>query len=571
MADKTRQKSSSRKTIIAIVFIIALGAFFRFWGIGFGLPDLYHPDEQKIVSTAMAFGTGDLNPHFFRYPSFYMYIQFFIYGIFYLLGLVTGVFTGTYDFAFQFASDPSSVYLLGRSVTATFGVGIIILIFFIGKELLDVPVALIAALFTACSFLLVQDSHFVSTDIPVTFMVVLSAFLALLYLKSGKLAHLLFASVVCGLAASTKYNGGLCIVTLMTAILIRAYRTDETPSKRIAYTRFLPVILFSALGFVIGTPYALLDFAAFWKGLSFELSHSSFGHLGFVKERIGWWFHFRNSLVHGIGWPIAIIGMGGMAYSIFRPKSPLFIFAPFSLLYFLMIGFANTLFQRYALLLIPFVGLFAAWVLERFFNRYSQNKTLRIAALGATLLLFLLPNLSRITYHDHLLTKKDTRTLCAEWIEQNVPPGTTIVLDAYGPQLLSTDSTALGTYAGRQVKENIKKELIKLGKSYNVINLSHEGKYEAQWVADQKPAYIILSSYIVDRVFEHSEKFGTPNQFIQWVRNNFSEVKVYSPYKDPLYHPKKFNLKSLMSPSVGDLFDRQKPGPVLWVYATGKP
>lgn len=566
MTKVTKKKTKSQYTILIIVAICALGAVLRFWGIGFGLPGLYHPDEQKIVSTALAFGTGDLNPHFFRYPSFYMYIQFFVYGVYYILGKATGAFTSTYDFAYQFASDPSSIYLIGRSITAIFGVGLIALTFLIGRRLLKNSTAMIAALFVACSLLMVQDSHFVTTDISVAFWITLSTLFAIIYLNNGRMHFLIPAAIFCGLAASTKYNGGLCIITVLLSTFLSPSSGERTLVQRLFGGRMFLAISLSAFGFILGTPYALIDFASFWKGLSFELSHTSFGHLGFAHERIGWWFHFRQSLVHGIGWPIAIIGMGGLLVSIFRPKSPLFLCAPFALLYFLMIGFSNTLFQRYAIPIIPFVALFAAWMLESGNEYLFRSTRVRLTATGIMIFFFILPNFVRIIYHDHLLTKEDTRTLCADWIVKNVPAGSVVVLDAYGPQLLSTDSRALGTYAGRQVKENIKRDIIKRGKSYNVINLSHDGKYDPKWVTDQKPDYIILSSFIVDRVFEHSKKFEVPNRFIEWVRDEFPEKILFSPYKDVDFHPTQFNLKSLMSPSVGDIFVRERPGPVLWLY-----
>jgi hypothetical protein len=56
----------------ALVGLIVLGLVLRVWGITFGLPYLYHPDEPLGVSVAINMvKTGDLNPHFFGYGSLF--------------------------------------------------------------------------------------------------------------------------------------------------------------------------------------------------------------------------------------------------------------------------------------------------------------------------------------------------------------------------------------------------------------------------------------------------------------------------------------------------------------------
>ena len=66
------------ETFLLIVLVIA--GLARCWGIGFGLPHTEcRPDETTILRIALKFGTGDLNPHFFRYPTLYMYVLSCLY------------------------------------------------------------------------------------------------------------------------------------------------------------------------------------------------------------------------------------------------------------------------------------------------------------------------------------------------------------------------------------------------------------------------------------------------------------------------------------------------------------
>ena len=45
------------------LFIGALALGLRLYGLEFGLPAVYNPDEVAIMSRTLAFAKGDLNPH----------------------------------------------------------------------------------------------------------------------------------------------------------------------------------------------------------------------------------------------------------------------------------------------------------------------------------------------------------------------------------------------------------------------------------------------------------------------------------------------------------------------------
>ncbi len=66
---------STRRRRALLTVIVATGAALRFWSVRFGLPhDLARPDEEKIVTAALGILGGDLNPHFFLYPSLFIYV-----------------------------------------------------------------------------------------------------------------------------------------------------------------------------------------------------------------------------------------------------------------------------------------------------------------------------------------------------------------------------------------------------------------------------------------------------------------------------------------------------------------
>ena len=81
-----------RRETLLLLGILAVAVFLRVWAVNFGLPFLYHADEPIVVNHALAFSTGDLNPHFFKIPPLVSYLLFVCYGIYYVLGRGTGLF-----------------------------------------------------------------------------------------------------------------------------------------------------------------------------------------------------------------------------------------------------------------------------------------------------------------------------------------------------------------------------------------------------------------------------------------------------------------------------------------------
>jgi len=102
------------KTNFLILIIMAIGLILRVWGVNFGLPYQFHQDEPIIVNHALAYGTGDLNPHFFVIPPLTSYILFALYIFYFLVANLCGICNGTEAFALSFFRDPTPFYIIGR-------------------------------------------------------------------------------------------------------------------------------------------------------------------------------------------------------------------------------------------------------------------------------------------------------------------------------------------------------------------------------------------------------------------------------------------------------------------------
>src|SRR5689334_23448787 len=107
-----------RRLLVAIT-VVALAL--RLVGLRYGLPAVYNPDEIAIMSRALAFATGDLNPHNFLYPTLYFYVVFAWIATYFAVGWTAGVFHSAIAFERTLFTNPTGIYLAGRSLSVLCG------------------------------------------------------------------------------------------------------------------------------------------------------------------------------------------------------------------------------------------------------------------------------------------------------------------------------------------------------------------------------------------------------------------------------------------------------------------
>jgi hypothetical protein len=95
-----------RQPWIGALIVVCAGALaLRLIGLRYGLPAVYNPDEIAIMSRALAFAKGDLNPHNFLYPTFYFYVLFAWEGLTALWSVATGAVASFSAFQQEFFLD----------------------------------------------------------------------------------------------------------------------------------------------------------------------------------------------------------------------------------------------------------------------------------------------------------------------------------------------------------------------------------------------------------------------------------------------------------------------------------
>ncbi len=203
--------------------ILAVAAALRFWGIRYGLPYVYYPDEAEIINRAVAMGSGDLNPHSFVYGALPMYFLAFFYGVSFVVGYIGGWVGSTHEFALLFVTDPSYFYLSARTIVALLGVGTVALAYVLGRKLFDWRVGLAAAGLLALQPGHVNFSHFTKAEVPQAFFIALTLLGALSVLEKGGARRYLLSGVLAGICAAIKFPGCLVFASVFAAHAFRSW------------------------------------------------------------------------------------------------------------------------------------------------------------------------------------------------------------------------------------------------------------------------------------------------------------------------------------------------------------
>jgi 4-amino-4-deoxy-L-arabinose transferase-like glycosyltransferase len=435
------------------LFLLALGAglYLRLLGVGFCYPMLHcHPDEHYLVQPALnMMRTGDFNPHLFVYPTLFIYILLAVFCLTFLYGISAGLW-GNVGGA---VGKPAPFHVAGRVATAALGTASIAAVYVAGKRLVDRESGAVAAVVLALMPLHVAASHFVTTDVPAGFFCVAALCAAAAVANEGGRKAYIVAGLLCGFAAAAKYNAFLVAVNVPLAHWINPRR------QRFFDRNLLRGLAWIALGFLIACPYALLDLPRFMDGVANEISHYRHGHIGHQGE-LNRLFYLLFLTGRGFGPILTALGVFGVITMIRRFRRRYLLLLAFPALYMLFVGAYKVRFVRN---LMPVLPYFALWIgvgavaalreIRETWPRLARVRSWKLA-LPALALALALPGGVAFT-ETARLSEKDTRLQAHEWIEHNLPRGTTLLLQSwsvdsltFGKYRISRDSFAWDYYVG---------------------------------------------------------------------------------------------------------------------------
>jgi hypothetical protein len=401
--------------------LAAVGLGLRLWGIGFGLPQTYHPDEPAYVLQALAVGRGLPGGLTFANPPLDKYLLLAEYALTYGLGRVAGQYASAQDFVNQFRGQPTLLYLEARATSALLGSLTVVAACLLGATWRGRRAGLVAALWTAVAYLLVRESHFGVNDALVTLLVTLALVMCVRIVRGGGVRDSLLGGALAGLAFTAKYQGLAVLVPLALAHVLAPRREP----RRLAL----------ALGAMVASigltfPSLLVEPRRVLEDIYLHLYLP--GQVGYDGlDPSGGYLYYLRVLALGVGWPMLVLAVVGVARRWREPACV--VLASLPLAVYGVLGDERMYFARLLLPALPAVIVLAAGLLDDLGWRAWAGRW----AFAVGVLVVGLPLAADSVRLDRVLTQTDTRTQAVEWAETSLEPGARVAVDAppLGPPL----------------------------------------------------------------------------------------------------------------------------------------
>lgn len=371
-------------------------------------------------------------PQFYDYPWLYIGTLSVLYMGYFVWGAATGAFHSLADMMASWPTDWAPFFLISRAMAAAFGTATVLVVFRLGRRLWGDTAALLAALFMALAFIHARDSHFGTTDTALTFFIVASVGVLLDAHRSGSQRQFVVAGLLGGLGAATKYNALLLVAPIAASyglhVMLADQRLKAARDPRL-FTYGLPFLL----AFGAGIPFVLFDYRNFATAMN-ELQGAMTGGDPHLHLANGWIHHVGTSLRYGLGLPLLGAGLAGALLLAVRTPGVAALLLGFPVAYYSVAGSLRNLFFRYTIPIVPFLCLTAAYIVWEAAVWLGTRRSVPLwprvvtpAALVVLSAIVIGPSALNLWRFDRIISRTDNRVLVAEWFEQHVPAGSSVL------------------------------------------------------------------------------------------------------------------------------------------------
>lgn len=387
-----------------LVTILLIASLIRFVGL---VPNIAHTDESYIMEHSRLLFYNivshlDFDPHVYKYGSFIFYLQSLVYLPFFLLGFIltsigiaqpppTEFNNKIIDFI-EYVLDTNSqyVFLAGRALTAIFGVASVFLIYLLSKKIFDREIGLLSALIISLDPFHARDSHYITTDVPFLFFILLSLVFMTNIIKTYQFKWYILSGLAIGFSSTIKFFPLALLPYPITAVL-------AFEKNRLWFLKVAMGIVFIFIGAMIGVPFlfrseSLVTFQyevnreLLWYGTSVTSFISSiisfvstFGEtrilpLATLIPSEFTEFHSTFLIFRVLGIPLAITTLGGIGIFLTRSPYKALFLSIIPIVTFIYISFyIPAVFERLSLPIVPFAAIFSAVFLIWARNVLTRN------------------------------------------------------------------------------------------------------------------------------------------------------------------------------------------------------
>jgi hypothetical protein len=446
---------------VGVLFIAALAI--RLIGIKWGLPNQNYPyslflaDEPNTLNATLILSKRQYDVGVLRNQPFFYLISFPVFVLYYLYSLLSGRIDNLADFEALYIQDNSEFLVVGRAFVAVVSALTVVLSYFVGKRMANRQVGLFSALFLLLSFGHVVYSTVYRLDpfLPFLFLLTFYLIIRLPDAKQGILRPYALCGLAMGLAATTKITAFAMIVPFLGSIMLNTPGLRKWPPRVREIDRRYPFAFTVFLATVVALTLPSYTFQP-------EIARSpvtritehdgSSGYTSTISPyRYSLPWHLTYILPLSVGWPIYLLSLSGLTMMLFDRKirHSAILFWLTILAFMLPIGYLVRTAWRDMLPMLPFFAIAAGYCLWRALDlaygvwpSLRQRIDKRVAAAAILVIVALWPA-KEVLDHKRLIIQQDTRDIAKEWIEENIPAGTNLAIESYGPAVLDRSVEAL--------------------------------------------------------------------------------------------------------------------------------
>jgi len=407
---------------IAILFV-----FFTFYGLDWGKPFYFHPDERNIASSVSQLSfPNQLNPHFFAYGSLPIYLVHAV-GIF--LNFIEHQPTLSPVVTFDQA------IILGRLISALLTLASCVLVYKVTRLLSGQKTATLSAIFFMTSVAFLQFSHFGTFEVWLSFLSLLTAYFFILYLPAGRKLYFAIASGLIGLLTAIKLSSIVLLVIPSYLILLQQASYKFSGRKIVDGLRLVFIFLyFSIFLYVITAPFNILDSSSFSNSMKYErevaMGTLKVFYTGSFYDKLPIIFQYEKVLPFLINPILTLLSIPAFFYCVFRFIKKRDLGLGIIILFFLSLFVSSSVlyvkWTRYLVPSIPFLYIMVAIFLGRLFQKAKPLKfTLVIITIGIICSIFAYSFLKTVRIN------QDTRIASRDFAVNTIPSEAKILSEVY--------------------------------------------------------------------------------------------------------------------------------------------
>ena len=288
------------------------------------------------------------------------------------------------------------------------------------------------------AFLPIFYSHLALNDVPTLAPVALSLYGVAGVMRTGRWRDYVLAGIGVGLAAATKYTGGITLLCLVAAFVC----DGAAGGVWIALRRFAVALVLILTAFLAANPYAILDFTSFGYGVSSQASLAAGQDpvkLGTVPgSGIG---YYLWTFTWGLGWGPTLAAVGGSVLLLARRRLAMaLVLLPAPVAFVIFMGGQQRFFGRWLMPIFPIVAIVGAYGAVELARWLHRARRVPIVLAGTLVLALLLTQSVAAVFHDDAaLSRPDTRNVARNWMVGHVPAGAKVVIEPVVSDNWATD------------------------------------------------------------------------------------------------------------------------------------